>query len=119
MGGGDEEEDSKMQVDSNNNNSASTGSGSSSSATDMDVEESVDQALTAAEKVLALAEKEVSLLNIESLSVIKEAKGYDGPKIRFPLKLESVLNMMEEFKTGKSLHYKYTHGLVSSVQGDP
>jgi protein phosphatase len=41
---------------------------------------------------------------------------YDGPHIKFPLTLEQVLNMMEAFKKGKKLHYKYAMMLLSAYR---
>ncbi len=90
-----------------------TSSYSSSGGSDMDLDKSAeaDKAMTAAERVLALAEREVAELSEASLAAIKIGTSYNGPHLRFPLRLDNVLNMMEEFKIGKILHYKYIMAL--------
>ena len=47
-------------------------------------------------------------------SVIEE--GYDGPVLTFPLTEDGVMAMMEGFRSGKPLHYKYAVGLVAAYR---
>ncbi len=90
------------------NVSANTAADASDAATkEDDKSNSADAEMSLAEKILGIAEKEVSELTEESLAAIKIGASYDGPHLRFPLKLDNILHMMEEFKSGKILHYKY------------
>lgn len=41
---------------------------------------------------------------------------YDGPHIRFPLTEEQVFSMMEAFKAGKMLHFKYAVALIATYR---
>ena len=63
------------------------------------------------ERVMRLAEREVAELTMESLATIRVAKEYDGPHLRFPLNVDSVKAMMEDFKEDKILHYRYLMSL--------
>lgn len=63
------------------------------------------------ERVMRLAEREVAELTLDSLATIRVAREYDGPHLRFPLNLDSVKAMMEDFKQDKVLHYRYLMSL--------
>jgi diadenosine tetraphosphatase ApaH/serine/threonine PP2A family protein phosphatase/Ca2+-binding EF-hand superfamily protein len=41
---------------------------------------------------------------------------YEGPHIRFPLTLDQVVGLMEAFKRGQRLHYKYAMQLLSAFR---
>lgn len=51
----------------------------------------------------------------EADAAVVEA-GYDGPHLAFPLTLDTVMGMLEAFKAGKTLHYKYAVQLVSAYR---
>lgn len=53
-------------------------------------------------------EKEAEALEVEAT--------YDGPHITWPLTLEAVMAMMEAFKAGKRLHYKYAVQMISAYR---
>lgn len=42
--------------------------------------------------------------------------GYDGPHLRWPLTLDQVAGMMDAFRAGKRLHYKYAMQLLSAYR---
>lgn len=65
------------------------------------------------ERVMRLAEREVAELTLETLQSIRVSKEYTGPHLRFPLTLDSVKSMMQDFKNNPDsvLHYRYLMSL--------
>ncbi|CAK9022140.1 Serine/threonine-protein phosphatase with EF-hands 1 (PPEF-1) (DRES10) (Protein phosphatase with EF calcium-binding domain) (PPEF) [Durusdinium trenchii] len=59
------------------------------------------------EELQQAAADAVEELKPEMLNCINVGDDYDGPHLRFPLRLEPVIDMLEAFKTGKILHLKY------------
>lgn len=66
-----------------------------------------------ARRTLDLVKREVNELTLESLQAIRVAKEYEGPHLRFPLTLDTVKSMMEDFKNNPDsvLHYRYLMSL--------
>lgn len=58
--------------------------------------------------VLDKWEAEAAGMSVES--------SYSGPVLTFPLTLNQIVTMMESFKAGKRLHYKYAFQLVSAYR---
>mmetsp|Transcript_21966 Transcript_21966/g.35323 ORF Transcript_21966/g.35323 Transcript_21966/m.35323 type:complete len:1069 (+) Transcript_21966:254-3460(+) len=59
------------------------------------------------EELQQAAADAVEELKPEMLHAINVGDDYTGPHLRFPLKLDNVIEMLEAFKTNKLLHFKY------------
>jgi len=62
---------------------------------------------TTVEEVQAMALKAVKRMTAADIDAIRVLPGYNGPHLNFPLETNDVLNMLEDFKLDRTLHYKY------------
>ena len=54
--------------------------------------------------------------NVKDLDSIYVEKTYKGVHVTFPLQLETVLKLLEQFKAGVPLHFKYVANLVENFR---
>lgn len=52
-------------------------------------------------------------VNVDQMDPVELEEGYDGPHVTFPLTGDSLVELLDHFKKGKSLHIKYALDLLA------